>query len=452
MRKPKLILGILMHDAGRQFGCYGAADASTPNIDRMAAEGVLFANHFSIGTVCVPSRASILTGKYLHNAETCFYRPNVETLPRLLRRAGFTSIRCGFAEEKEYRSIAGGPYPYGDADCSGCRLLGYDRSITASASASDVTDTVIDLLKNRDNDTPLYIAAAFSEAHAPLTHPVTESDIDRAVIPPLLPQVPDVRPARTFLARLAKSISAADAAIGRLTAYIRSIGLYEDTLLYFSCDHGIDLPRAKQSTYDSGIGVPLIFWGGCLPNSGMVVQGLSSHTDLMPTLCEWVGIQPPSDCCGVSQIPQFEGCPSNRDACFAEVSFDNTDAPVRTIRTSTRKLILNMNPGLPVATGNTFTEMVGCDVLTPIYCAPRPYEEFYDLEKDPCELNNLAESAVYAEERQALKARLFAELARTNDRILCADSPYTHPDTDYAISMWHKLPDGSFVLQPRRSE
>lgn len=449
MRKPKLILGILMHDAGRQFGCYGAADASTPNIDQMAGEGVLFANHFSTGTVCVPSRASILTGKYLHNAETCFYRSNVETLPRLLRRAGFTSIRCGFAEEKEYRSIAGGPYPYGDADCSGCRLLGYDRSITNSASASDVVDTVISLLKDRTDDAPLYIAAAFSEAHAPLNHPITESDIDRAVIPPLLPQVPDVRPARTFLARLAKSISAADTAIGRLTACIRSLGLFEDTLLYFSCDHGIDLPRAKQSAYDSGIGVPLIFWGGCLPESGIVAHGLSSHVDLMPTLCEWVGIQPPPDCCGISQIPQLEGRPGGRNACFAEVSFDNTDAPVRAIRTKNRKLILNMNPGLPAATGNTFTEMVGCDVLTPIYCTPRPYEEFYDLEKDPCELNNLAGSPDYAEEHQALKARLFAELARTNDRILCADSPYAHPDTDHAIAMWHKLPDGSFVLQPQ---
>lgn len=449
MRMPKLILGILMHDAGRQFGCYGAADASTPNIDRMAAEGVLFTNHFSTGTVCVPSRASILTGQYLHNTETCFYRHDAETLPRLLRSAGFKSIRCGFAEETEYRSIAGGPYPDGDADCSGCRLLGYDCSITDSAAAVDVVDTVIGLLENRDECTPLYVAAAFSEAHAPLNHPVTESDLDHVVLPPLLPQVPDVRPARTFLARLAKSISAADAAIGRLTARIRSLGLFEDTLLYFSCDHGIDLPRAKQSTYDAGIGVPLIFWGGCLPDTGTVARGLSSHVDLMPTLCECVGIEPPPDCCGISQLPQLEGRPGNRTACFAEVSLDNTDAPVRAIRTWNRKLILNMNPGLPVATGNTFTEMVGCDVLTPIYCAPRPYEEFYDLEKDPCERNNLAQAAAYAEERQALKARLFAELARTNDRILCADSPYAHPDTDHALAMWHRLPNGSFVLQPQ---
>lgn len=450
MRKPKLIIGVLLHDAGRQFGCYGAADAVTPNIDAMAAEGVRFENHFSTGTVCIPSRASVLTGKYLHNAEICFYNHNVETLPRLMRTAGYETYRCGFAEEKEYRGIAGGAYPYGGHDCSGVRLLGYDHSETASAAASDVTDSVIRLLENRAADTPMYIAAAFSEAHSPYNLPVTDEEIDAAVLPPLLPQLPDVRPAREMLARFTKAVTAADTAVGRLTRRIRELGLYDDTLLYFSCDHGIDFPRAKQSCYDSGTGVPLIFWGGVLPESGKVVSGLSSHVDILPTLCELLGIAPPEGCDGVSQLPQLLGTGDPRDFCISEVSFDNTDAPVRAIRTRRFKLILNLNPGLPVATGNSFTELVGYDVLTPIYNTPRPFEELYDLENDPCELANLADDARYAEIKADLKARLFARLAADGDEILCAGSPYADPDTEHAIAMWQKTSNGDFILRPRK--
>ena len=450
MRKPKLIIGILLHDAGRQFGCYGAADAVTPNIDVMAAEGVRFENHFSTGTVCIPSRASVLTGKYLHNAEICFYNHNVRTLPRVLHDAGYETFRCGFAEEKEYRGIAGGAYPYGDYDCSGVRLLGYDHSETTSAAASDVADAVIRLLENRNDDTPVYIAAAFSEAHSPYNLSVTDEEIDAAVLPPLLPQLPDVRPAREMLAQFTKAVTAADCAVGRLTKRIRELGLYDDTLLFFSCDHGIDFPRAKQSCYDSGTGVPLIFWGGVLPDNGRTVSGLSSHVDIMPTLCDLLDIDPPEDCDGVSQLPQLLGYGEGRDFCISEVSFDNTDAPVRALRTKRFKLILNFNPGLPVATGNSFTERVGCELLTSIYQTPRPFEELYDLENDPCELTNLAADARYAEIKAEMKALLFAQLAADGDEILCAGSPYADPDTEHAIAMWHRTPDGRFVLQPRR--
>ena len=66
-KKPGVIIGIMLHDSGRQFGCYGAPDAITPNIDSLAENGVLFENHFSTGTVCIPSRAAVLTGTYMRN-------------------------------------------------------------------------------------------------------------------------------------------------------------------------------------------------------------------------------------------------------------------------------------------------------------------------------------------------------------------------------------------------
>ena len=445
MKKPKLILGIMLHDAGRQFGCYGAADAITPNIDTMAAEGVRFSNHFSTGTVCIPSRASILTGKFLHNAEICFYKPDVLTLPRILKQAGFETFRCGFAEEKEYKGIAGYAHPYGDFDRTGVELLGFDHSDTSTRVASEVADKVIDLLKSRDPSLPTFIAASFIEAHSPYNLPVTDEDIDAAVLPPLLAQLPNVRPAREMLARFNKAVTQADHAVGKLTAAIRSLGLYDDTLVYFSCDHGIDFPRAKQSCYDSGTGVPLIFWGGVLEQNGCVAAGLSSHTDIMPTLCELLEIDPPAGINGVSQLAQLTGTAEPRKYCLSEVSYDNTDAAVRAIRTKDYKLLLNFNPGLPVATGHSFTRLVGGEILTPIYGNPRPFEELYDLKADPCELTNLAANPDFAEVKATLKAELLRRLAADGDEILWANSVYSGASLDDGYSEWQRLPDGTFV-------
>ena len=108
-------------------------------------------------------------------------------------------------------------------------------------------------------------------------------------------------------------------------------------------------------------------------------------------------------------------------------------------------LLLNFNPGLPVATGNSFTRLVGSETLTAIYATPRPFEELYDLNADPCELTNLAENPAYAEIKAKLKAKLFEQMAATGDEILWANSVYSNASLDEAYSVWKRLPDGSFV-------
>ena len=437
-----------MHDSGRQFGCYGAPGAHSPEIDKMAAEGIRFANHFSTGTVCVPSRASILTGRYLHNAETCFYNHSIKTLPRILKDAGYATSRLGFAEEKEYRGIAGSEYP-GGADVSGVKLLGYDRSWTESALASDVVDEAIRQIERAD--TPTYLALAFTEAHSPYSLPVGEKEIAEAALPPLLPQLPNVRPAHEMMARFNKLVTRADTAVGRLLDYLRESGRESETLLYFSCDHGMDLPRAKQTCYDSGIAVPLIFWGGALPRRGAVAEGLSSHADIVPTFCELCSQPVPEKCAGVSQLAQLEGAAEPRSRCISEVSIDGPVAPVRAIRTKSYKFIMNFNPGWPVPSAHTFTHVVGAELISKIYCAPRPAEELYDLRADPCELDNLAEKPELSAVRAELKAALLADIAKDGDEVLTADSPrYARFKAADECGRWLKTADGLTLLDKER--
>lgn len=444
LKKPRLIIGILMHDTGLQLGCFGAGDAKTPNLDLMAAQGVKFENHFSTGTVCVPSRASILTGRYFHNAPVCRYAAGEPTLPRSLHSAGYDTWRLGFAEEGEYASPAGSPLPYPDTDASGTGLLGYDHSWTASAAAADVADRLIEIISEK-KDSPLYIAAAFREAHSPYDADVTEEEMSAAVLPPKLPQLPDTAETRRLIAQFNRLVRDADGAIGRILSAVRSLGLYDETLVYYSCDHGVDLPRAKQTCYDSGTRVPLIFWGGVLPRSGAAVQGLSSHLDLAATICEFAGIPAPSGSFGVSQMSQILGDASKRGFCVSEVSRDNTSLPVRSIRTEKYRYIRNFNPGWPSPMAHTFARRNSGTDLSRIYGSAHPAEELYDLESDPAEINNLAGLPEYREIKLELISELFAELARTGDGILMANSEYSNPK-DPPLALWRRAEDGSFHL------
>jgi arylsulfatase A-like enzyme len=448
MNRPKRIISLIFHDAGRQFGFTGAPGAITPSVDQMASEGVSFASHFSTGTVCIPSRASLLTGKYLHSAEIAHLVHDENTLPRLMSRAGYKTKRVGFAEEKEYRSIAGRRYSE-DFDLSGKELLGYDESDTASSAASYVADQIIETLKNRPDES-LFIHGAFTEAHGPYNLPVTDEEVENTVLPPFLPKLPQVKEAKDYVARINKAVTQGDQAIGRILDYLRETGLDKDTLVYLTCDHGMDLPAAKQSCYDAGTGTVMLFWGNGLTPG--VLTGLSSHVDIPATLCDLLDIPTPPDMRGESRLAALLGREDpGRDYVFAEVSYDNTDAPVRSIRTKTHKYIQNFNPGLPVATANGFSAQVGYELLTKIYNTPRPAVELYDLEKDPYEQNNVAGQKEYEVVQNELRAELFRLMAKDNDEILRPGSVYENPDEQFAIALWYKKEDGTFELRDPKS-
>ena len=448
MKTPKIIIGIMMHDTGRNFGCYGADWISSPNIDKMADEGVIFRNHFSTGAVCVPSRASILTGKYFHNAELCRYRENEPSLPRSLSTAGYKSWRIGFAEEGEYPSPAGVPSPYPDKDTSGTKLLGYDFSWTESSAAADVAEKLISVLKNNTED-KLYICAAFREAHAPYTSDVTDEEMANVHLPEDLPDLPDHIETRRLLAQFGRLVSEGDRAVGKILEYLTQNGLYNDCLVWFSADHGFDLPRAKQTCYDRGTETPFILWGGILPQNGIEATGLSSHLDIAPTVCCLAGANPPEGGVGFSQYPQLEGDSSPRSYCISEQSRESRCLPVRSIRTERYRYIRNFTPGYPVPMAHTLTVRIDRELLTKAYSTLRPAEELYDIVADPAQKNNLAYSSEYSEIKRNLMAELYSELARTNDEIFLPNSEYS-VTRENPLSFWRKDENGEFYVSDQK--
>ena len=448
MNSPKIIIGIMMHDTGRQFGCYGASWISSPNIDRMAEEGVIFKNHFSTGAVCVPSRASILTSRYFHSAELCRYKENEPSLPRALSAAGYKCWRLGFAEEGEYPSPAGAPLPYPDKDTSGTRLLGYDFSWTESPAAADVADKLISVLDNNTEE-KLYICASFREAHAPYTADVTDEEMAGVCLPEDLPDLPDHKETRRLLAQFGRLVSDGDRAVGRILEYIVQKDLYRHCLVWFSADHGIDLPRAKQTCYDRGTETPFILWGGILPKTGIEAPGLSSHLDIAPTICHFAGTNPPEGALGISQLPQLCGESSPRTYCISEQSRESLYLPVRSIRTERYRYIRNFTPGYPVPMAHTLARRMDHTILTKAYSATRPAEELYDITLDPAQKNNLADDPNYGEIKLSLMSTLYSELARTNDPIFQPNSEYSKT-RENPLSFWRKDENGEFYLSDEK--
>ena len=437
-QKPGRIIEITLNDAGRQFGCYGAAGNFTPNIDQMAAVGVRFAEHFSVASVCMPSRLGILTGKYVHHTHLYFCDPNENTIPKLLGKAGYRTILCG---EKEHSSYKRDPRFGYKGDDIGRDIVGFSEHWTDSGSGAWIADKICAFLQSPEADEPFFICANLQEAHAEYWREVTDRDIDNVIFPAKMPDFPDTYPSRRQFARFCKHLAEGDRAVGQILDAVRRSGKKDDTLVIFTVDHGIDFPRGKQTLYDSGVNTPLILWGPPWLSPG-VVTGLSSHCDILPTLCEITGITPPDDLDGVSQISAIETGEDARSFVFLEKGWDNPNEPVRGIRTKQFKYIKNYRPGWPIPAVKSYIEEVGAEEYMQRFADRiRPEEELYDLVNDPAEQNNLAERPEYAEIKNSLNKQMTDIMVKNKDELLDEKSIYTKNAGNPAVRYWVKNDD-----------
>lgn len=440
MKRPN-ILQIIWHDLGAHLSCYGAGSVCSPCIDRMADEGVLFERHFSTGSVCVPSRCSILTGRYPHAHRLWCCDADQTAFPALLRQAGYETYRAGFREEGEF-------YPRTENFDRGQYardVIGYSNSFERSDDSDVIADQVLRFLDGYAGDAPYYFCAAFSDVHRPNEVPVTEEEIERTCIPRALPHMPDTFASREDVAMLEKRIRRADAAVGRILERLRRSGK-EDTIVFFTTDHGLDLPRAKQTLYDAGIHTALIFWGsGCA--QGVRNRGLHSHVDIFPTLLELCGLPAPGTVQGESFAAAVKGDPEQgRSYVLAERAWEARMEPVRALRTKRYKYIRNYCPGFPIPLPPDYVKKVGAEQMLGRYDTPRPYEELYDLNSDPYELQNRAEDPALIQIKAALAAELDAILTRDGDPVRSTHE-YLSFLREHAHGRWTRS-GGRWVYRP----
>ena len=416
--RPLNILLYITHDTGQHFLCYGAKGIETPSLDRMAGEGVRFVNHFAAAPNCSPSRAALLTGCYpqtngmmgLANPNSGWRLPKTEFhAARILGDAGYDSVLFGVQHEIDRNTWPGAT-----------QLLGYKERRAEQLHADEIEPELMAFLKQRSESQgapPFFACIGTQETHRPFTDPGIELDDPKNIcVPPFLPDAPEVR---QDLAEFQGAVKVVDRFIGRILQQLDQTGLSKNTLFIYTTDHGIPYSRAKATLYDAGIKTALVMRGPGEFNGGKIFSELVSNIDVLPTILEALGAEIPQHIEGRSMLPLIQGAEyTPREEIFAAKTYHARYDPMRCIRTDRYKYIRNWKPEEPMEMGGDSRVKIGGNDLSGYYPETRAPEELYDLDNDPDETNNLAESPEYAEVFEDMRSRLMNLLSETSDPIL----------------------------------
>lgn len=431
--KPN-VLFILSDDHSYPYlSCYGDANVRTPVIDKLAAEGIKFRKFFTSAPQCVPSRAAYLSGRSPVAARiTRFSSPlprDVVTFPEVLKKeagyhvgvVGRSYHLDGSAKADDVLSkflVEGGYKTFKDR---------FD--VVETGSDSLAVEQARAFLEGRPRDKPFCLWVNFSDPHHVWNAPASyRPDPATLKLPAHVPDLPGVR---EQYADYCAEVNRVDETTGKVLALLDGLGLTKDTLVVFGGDNGQALPHGKGSLYDPGCNVPFVVrWPGVVAPGGDS-SALLSGEDLGPTVLDAAGLKPAKGMTGVSFLPILKGAvPKTRDYVFTERG-PHGSAPVqvgmssggydlsRAVRSARYKSIYNCTPWIPYqpvdsAGGSAWKAMQNLNAegaMAPgmsatYFSTPRPVYEFYDLEKDPAELNNLSGKPEVAEAERTLRLEM----------------------------------------------
>jgi arylsulfatase A-like enzyme len=375
------VLIVHWHDLGRYLGVYGHSDVSSPRLDQLAAESILFTRAHATAPLCSPSRGSLFTGRYPQNNGLVGlahhgweYRADVRTLPQILSEAGWYTALFGMQHETSYPP-----------------RLGFDEFDVSNSFCEYVVAHSVDWLANPPRE-PFLLTAGFFETHRPYPADRYEpADQNAVTVPDYLPKTGEVR---QDLAEFYGSIAVADAAVGQLLDALADTGLDRSTWVIFMTDHGPSLPRAKSTLYDAGTGIAVIARPPLrTAQPPHVYDDLFSGVDLVPTLLELLGVEVPADVDGMSHAPALgiasrNGTPVRSEVYTTKTYHDSFD-PIRAVRTKEFSYIENYASRPLLDLPWDIADSAPGAAIAPLIGGPRPERELYDLLDDPGESRNL---------------------------------------------------------------
>lgn len=413
MMKPN-ILYIHSHDTGRYIQPYGHA-VSTPRLQRLAEEGVLFRNNFCVNPTCSPSRAALLTGCYPHeNGMTGLAHRGFslndygQHLLHTLRKVGYVSVQTG---TQHIAHASGGKEPW--------QISGYDQHVGEKHCGRA---GAIEFLENPP-DEPFFLAVGFGETHRGFPPLEKAADDSRYCLPPA--PLADTKEVREDMVRYKASARILDKKIGDVLDALEKSGKAENTLVICTTDHGIAFPHMKCNLTDHGIGVMMIVRGPGGFSGGKIVDAMTTHLDLFPTLCDLIGIDEPEWLRGKSLLPLVEqGAETLHDAVFFEVNYHAAYEPMRAVRTDRWKYIRRFDARQTPVLCNCDAGESKSYLLENGWTERTVDEEMlFDLCFDPNEVNNLVSNPEYKEVLKEMRNRLNDWMQETNDPLLSGPVP-----------------------------
>lgn len=429
--RPNLVI-FLADDLGyKDTGPYANRDVRTPNLDRLANQGIAFDRAFVASPACAPSRAALLTGLMpaRNGAEPNQIAPHswIRKLPSYLQAAGYEVV--AFGKVAHYRQT---------------NQYGFDHFAHDTFHDPDGVTAAIDWLKKRRDPRPLALFVGSNWPHVPW--PKTTEGYKSAQLG-LPAKTIDTAITRDAHARYYAAVTRMDTELGQvLEASDRILG--PQTLTLFTSDHGAQWPFGKWNLYDTGTRVPLVVrWAGRV-KPGTRSKAMVSWVDILPTLIDVAGGTPPEDIDGRSFAPVLRGTATTaRPEIFTTHTNDGkvNVYPMRSVRTDRWKYIRNQHPEWVFTTHiDQFVDRVDSGAYFPSWREAaktdaaarrivdsyyrRPAEELYDLAADPDETRNLAKDPRHAATLAQLRTRLDAWLRAQGDTMRLDAAPHLTED------------------------
>ena len=460
---PNLVLIIADDMNWDDCGAYGHPSIRTPNIDRLAKDGMLFRHAYLTCSSCSPSRSSIVTGLYPHNtgAEQLHWPlpSSSRTFVGELKRAGYytaaagkwhlgDAIRGDFDVIYE-ASTAGFVLPSGDGQPA--------KMVAKQPSGCEDWERVVNSCPENQ---PFFLWLAALDPHREYEEGALDPPhtVDDVIVPPHLP---DTKEVREDLRLYYDEIGRLDNYVGLVMEGLRKRKQLENTCIVFISDNGRPFPRDKTTLYDGGIRTPWIVHWPAKVGPSLETGALVSSVDLAPTFLQLAGLES-------EEFQEFEGrsfAPvledpqaQHRKYAFAEDHWHDYEDHGRSVITQQFKLIRNDyfdlagTPPADAGRGLSWQAMLKLEKAWKLteaqrncFIAPRPQWELYDLQRDPGETKNLAGDVAYASTLGELQGALKKWALETSDYM---PSKRTPDEFDRVTGE----PDHSVRVRPRKSK
>lgn len=430
--RPNILWIVSEDNTADYVGCYGNPHATTPNIDKLASEGILYTNVFSSAPVSAPSRNTLITGMYpttlgTENMRSTYPIPDfVQFFPKYLRDAGYYTTNNA---KKDYNTL-----DQEDAWDESSNKASYKNrkpgqpffavfNINTTHESSIFPRNAMARMRSR------YGGTASNTPKGP-EYPKLKHNPDSISIPPYLPDIPEMR---HDFALYYDRHEQMDAQVGAFLKELDEAGLTDNTIVFYYGDNGGVLGRSKRYIYESGLHVPMVIR---IPEKFKHLVRRDLHgkedrlvnfVDFAPTILSLAGIEPPAYYQGKPFLGKYEADPVDVTFNFRGRMDEGIDL-VRSLRTPQYRYVRNYYPHRIYGQHLNFLWMARSiqawereykegrlNEVQSRFFREKPVEELYDVINDPDNIHNLADDPQYKNVLLSLREKLHERLLSQTD-------------------------------------